>query len=307
MQQEEKAGVVTASSWDGDRRPMPGEQIGTGEGDAAAMASEPLRWTDLPSWHPLLTSMLEDLLEPGAIRRLGRVKSSELYDDDPEWLDLVVAEYADDEKELVETISERLQSRSVRVFHGTRTADARSFSEQGIRLHDRAQLEAEVRALVEQRDDLSWMLPTLDEKFQATEHLIDEGRCYVVVDERVLIEECGHYLLGGSEFVQGIIGPERAQSALSECAPTVIEVDLPLRRVPPSFLAEFSRKLIGEWAKILRRRRAEAGRIDFTFTLREPVPPSWVVGHFHPRLINDPHRRRTAVKVARAHCAACVG
>lgn len=286
---------------------MSGGKIGTGQGDDAAATKMPLRWTNLSSWHPLLTSMLEDLLEPGAIRRLKRIKSSELYDDDPEWLDLVVAEYAGDEEQLIESISERLESMSVRVFHGTRTADAGSFTKQGIRLHDRAHLESEVRALVEQHGELSWMVPTLDEKFEATAHLIDEGRCYVVVDERVLIEECGHYLLGGSEFVQGIIGPERAQSVLSEGAPTVIEVDLPLGRVAPSFLAEFSRKLVGEWAKILRRKRTDAGRIDFTFTLREPVPPCWVVGHFHPKIINDPHQRRVAIKVKRFHCAACVG
>lgn len=284
---------------------MPSEQIGAGQGDDAAAVNAPLRWTDLSSWHPLMTSMLGDLLEPGAIRRLGRVKSSELYDDDPEWLDLVVAEYGGDEEQLIESICERLQWRSVRVFHGTRTSDAGSFTEQGIRLHDRQHLESEVRALVEHRDELSWMVPILDGKFQATAHLIDEGRCYVVVDERVLIEECGHYLLGGSEFLQGIVGPERARSVLNDCAPTVIEVDLPLGRVTPSFLAEFSKKLIGEWAKILRRKRTEAGRIDFTFTLQEPVPAAWVVGHFHPKIINDPHHRRAAVKVKRAHCAAC--
>jgi hypothetical protein len=286
---------------------MPGKQIGTGLCEVAAPANVPLRWTDLSSWHPLLTSILGDLLEPGAIRRLGRVESSELYDDDPEWLDLVVAEFGGDEEKLVDLVSERLQWRTVRVFHGTRTADAGSFTEHGIRLHDRQQLESNIRALVGQRDELSWMAPTLDEKFEATSHLIDEGRCYLVVDERVLIEECGHYLLGGSEFVQGIIGPDRAQTVLGECAPTVIEVDLPLGRVTPSFLTEFSRKLIGEWAKVLRRERTEAGRMDFTFTLQEPVPAAWVVGHFHPEVVNDPHQLRRAVKVKRTYCLACEG
>ena len=149
------------------------------------------------------------------------------------------------------------------------------------------------------------MAPTLDEKFEASGHLIDHGRCYVVVDERVLIEECGHYLLGGSEFVQGIIGPERAQAVLDTCAPTVIEVDLPLGSVIPSFVDQFSRRLIGEWAKLLRRKRTEAGRLDFTFTLQAPVPPAWIVGHFHPAIVKDPHRGHKRVKVARTSCAAC--
>lgn len=276
-------------------------------GDETLNTSGPLRWTDLSSWHPLLTSLLEDLLEPGAIRRLKRVRSSELYDDDPEWLDLVVAQYPGDEEALIEAIGECLRPRTLRVFHGTRTADAGTFADQGIRLHDRARLESEVRALVERRGELSWMAPTLDEKFAASGHLIDHGRCYVVVDERVLIEECGHYLLGGSEFLQGIIGPERAQAVLEECAPTVIEVDLPLGLVVPSFLDQFSRLLIGEWAKVLRRKRSEAGRLDFTFTLQAPVPPAWIVGHFHPKIVNDPHRGHNRVEVQRTSCAACAG
>jgi hypothetical protein len=273
--------------------------------DSAGSPDLPLRWTSIESWFPLLTSELGTLLEPGAVKRLQRVKSSGLYDDDPEWLDLVVAEFVGEEQELVELLADRLQWRKVRVFHGTRVADAGTFTRDGIRLHDRRHLEKVVRDLVAGREELGYLAGRLDERFAKSAHLVDEGRCFVVVDERVLVEECGHYLLGGSEFVQGIIGPSQAQAALSECAPTVVEVDLPLSRVEPGFLTELTRTLAGEWAKILRRKRAEARRLDFTFTLRAPVPPEWIVGHYHPAIVCDPHSRRTAVDVKQLHCAAC--
>lgn len=273
--------------------------------DIGKGAEVPLRWTSLESWVPLITAELGSVLEAGAIGRLSRVRSPSLYDDDPEWLDLVVGEFAGDEEQLIELLRERLQRRRVRVFHGTRIADAASFSQHGIRLHDREQLEATVRDLVAQREELSYLATSLDERLTGSAHLIDEGRCFVVVDERVLVEECGHYLLGGSEFIQGIIGPSQAQAALSDCAPTVIEVDLPLSRVEPPFLTEFTRTVIGEWAKILRRKRTEPRRLDFTFTLRAPVPPEWIVGHYHPLIVCDPHNRRAPVHVKRVRCTAC--
>ncbi|WP_294131710.1 hypothetical protein [Sphingobium sp.] len=268
-------------------------------------ARPPIRWTDLASWHPQLTSALSDVLRPGAVDRLSAVESSELYDDDSEWLELVLGEFSGNEKAFLELVDQALEWSRVRTFHGTRTADARSFTHEGIRLHDRPKLEAEVRSLVAREPTLHGMADRLDEAFARTAHLIDHGRCFVVVDERVLIEECGHYLLGGSEFVQGILGPQAARSVLSDCAPTVIEVDLPLSRVPPSQLREFSRTLVGEWAKILRRPRAEPRYLDFSFCLQEPIPAAWVAGHFHPLAVHDPHEGRRSVPTRQADCAAC--
>jgi hypothetical protein len=264
-----------------------------------------LRWTDLATWYPRLTTLLNSLLEPGAIDRLARAETSGFYDDDPDWFELVVDEFAGSEDWLVDLVVEQLLAWKLRVFHGTRVSDAGSFMRDGIRLHDRASLEAEVRAAVEAREDLRCRAATLDRRFEETAHLIDHGRCYVVVDERVLVEQCGHYLLGGSEFIQGIIGPEGAQAAFEQCTPTVIEVDLPLGRVRESQLRQLASKLVGEWAKILRRGRKEPRYLDFTFVLREPVPAEWVVGHFHPPVVNDPHRMRAPVRILRTTCAAC--
>lgn len=268
-------------------------------------AQPPIRWTDLTTWYPWLTLVLRDLLQPLAVDRLRDVESDDLYDDDPEWLDVVLHEFPGSEEAFIELVDQALERSRVRTFHGTRTADARSFAEEGIWLHDRAKLEAHVRSLVAHHEALNGMTDRLDEEFARTAHLIDHGRCFVVVDERVLIEECGHYLLGGSEFVQGILGPYAAQAVLSDCAPTVIEVDLPLSRVTPSQLREFSRTLVGEWAKVLRRSRSTPRRLDFSFCLREPVPPSWIVGHFHPPVVHDPHRGRRPVPTYQTSCAAC--
>lgn len=270
-------------------------------------ARSPIQWTNLTTWHPWLTSILRDLLQPFAVDRLRTGEATYLHDDDSEPLDLVVSEFVGSEEGFFEFIDQALEHSRLRTFHGTRTADARSFVDEGIRLHDRAQLEAHVRSLVAQNDALRAWAGRLDAEFARSAHLVDHGRCFVVVDERVLIEECGHYLLGGSEFVQGILGPYAAQAVLGDSAPTVIEVDLPLTRVRPSQLREFSRTLIGEWAKVLRRSYSTPSRLDFSFCLREAVPSSWIVGHFHPLVVNDPHDGRRPVSTRQTTCAACVG
>lgn len=254
-----------------------------------------------------MTAVLRDMLRAGATGRLCKVATDDLYDDDPDWLNLVLCEFVGDEDTFLELIDQKLEWSSVRTFHGTRIADAGSFLEEGIRLHERVKLEAHIRSLVARHESLRWMAGRLDDAFARTAHLVDHGRCFVVLDERVLIEECGHYLLGGSEFVQGILGPDAAQAVLSDCAPTVIEVDLPLSRVPPSQLREFSRVLVGEWAKVLRRVHPVPRHVDFSFCLKEPIPASWIAGHFHPPVVNDPHRGRHPVPTRQINCAACAG
>ena len=272
---------------------------------AVTPVRQPIRWTDISSWHPQMTSVLNNLLRPGAVNRLNEVEDHDLYDDDSEWFELALGEFPGDEETFLELISQALEAYCVRTFHGTRTADARSFINGGIRLHNRAELENYVRSLVAKHNCLHAIAGTLDDRFAGTAHLIDEGRCFVVVDERVLIEECGHYLLGGSEFVQGILGPHVVQAMLSESSPTVVEVNLPLLRVTPSQLREFAKKIVGEWTRILRRDPFAVRRLDFSFCLQEPVAASWVVGHFHPPVVNDPHNRRRPVPTRQAYCAAC--
>lgn len=282
---------------------------GAGAGTMAAdqvpgFTGEPIRWTEPNTWRPRIAAILNALSEGAAIQKLADADVSGLYEDDPDWVSLVAEAVDAPEQRLVEAVAARLAGSTVRVFHGTRTEDAGSFVSEGIRLHDRQRMEAEARALV-RRAELQWLEAVLDERFAQTDHLIDHGRCYVVVDERVLVEECGHYLLGGSEFLQGVIGPELAQSVLRWCAPTVIEVDLPLRSVSDPQQIQFASSLVGDWARMLRRRRSEARRLDFTFVLREAVPPSWIMGHFHPTVVRDPHRMRRAVKSAVTSCRSC--
>jgi hypothetical protein len=246
-----------------------------------------------------------ELLGERALQRLRHLNADHLYGDDPEWFELTAQEFGDGQERFLELATDHVRKQTLRTFHGTRIADARSFFECGIRLHDRRALEAEVRELLDRREGLTWLKSTLDQRFADTAHLIDEGRCFVVVDERFLVEECGHYLLGGSEFVQGIIGPREVQMLLRESAPTVIEVDLPLNAVRPSQVTEFTKDLIGEWARVFRRVQCDARRLDFTFCLREPVPPAWIAGHYHPPVVHDPHSLRRPIRIENPRCAAC--
>lgn len=270
------------------------------------VADEPIRWTKSGSWLPRINSILNAMFGPRATLRLQEVDVAGLYEDDPDWVSIAAKAAHASEERLVAAIAEGLASCNVRVFHGTRTADARSFISHGIKLHDRQEMESLVRSLVQRATDLNWLEPTLDSRFAETSHLTDHGRCYVVADERVLIEECGHYLLGGSEFLQGILGPCRAQSLFESCAPTVVEVDLPLRWVSESQQLQFASKLIGEWARLSRLACEKPRRLDFTFVLCEAVPASWIVGHFHPAVVYDPHRMRRPVRSKITSCDACV-
>lgn len=265
----------------------------------------PIIWRDVSSWHPQLSSILDDLLNVGAVHRLRLLPSDDFYDDDMEWCSSVLREFSNDEETFFYCLKPALETHSLRTFHGTRTGNARSYLNEGIRLHDRTKLEQHIRSLVSNHQTLHGLTEHLDDLFEKSENFTDQGRCFVIVDDRVLIEECGQYLLGGSEFIQGIIGSELARIVLEDAVPTIIEIDLPLVSVPSTQLRAFVRKLVGEWLRLLHRPRAAPRPLDFSFCLSEPVPPEWIVGHKHPSVVNDPNNGRRPVTLQQTTCPAC--
>ena len=264
---------------------------------SSVLAKSPLlRWTAAGTWMGWIEEFVSAALPPHVIDHILAIDTTGYYDDDIGWFDLVTSEASAREEDLLNLADAYIEQARVHAFHGTRTADARTFLIEGIRLHSRSQLEAEIRAKLLAEPELAWVERNLDAALARTAHLLDEGKCFVVVDERVLVEECGHYLLGGSEFIQGIIGPLELRPYFGAATPTVIEVALPLSRVSPSLLREFSRALIGEWCKLRHRPSAEPRRIDFTFSLTEPVRSDWIIGHFHPPFVHDPHGLRKPIR-----------
>jgi hypothetical protein len=109
------------------------------------------------------------------------------------------------------------------------------------------------------------------------------------MDHRSLLKGGGHYLIYGSEFILAAFVEAGQYILKGYGTPTIIEIDLPLDTVRDDERLQLASKLLREWCRQKVSRPRSVINLDFSFELREDLPPEFVVGHFHPAQIVDWH------------------
>jgi hypothetical protein len=246
-------------------------------------------WKRPPSWIGPLTTWLRprfrddwsELLRPGSER--------DICCDDEAWLDLLDTVVAGDPESLLNDLADVLSRATLTTFHGTRTHDAGSFFEAGLKVHDRVEMTKRLTMLVEKNDELAALRG--DRLLRAIEQIdnrTDDGRLHVVADDAFFLDRAAHYLIYGSEWIMAVLGPEGRRFLRSNGAPTLLEINLPLRMVHPGSRYEFARVLAREWVRLTCNETDWTSPIDFAFCLAVDIPPSCIVGHTHPTELSDP-------------------
>lgn len=267
--------------------------------------NEPLIWRTPSTWMPFVSAWLRPHLIKGAQRLLRGHDTSEFYDDDPDWTKLLGSFLRSDISIIEQELVDALEQRVVRCYHGCRTEDAGVYFRRGIRVHRREELEDQLRKLVASCDRLQWMLPTLPDRMARFESRIDRQRCYVVLDDRALINMAAHYLIYGSEWICAVLG-HGLRGPLLDCGvPTMIEANLPMSRVSPGLKEELSQLMLREWTRQVAASPNRTCEVDFTFTLHEDLPASFVVDHYHPTVLTDPLEGMAIYRSPKKFCAYC--
>jgi hypothetical protein len=266
-----------------------------------------VHWKDRSTWFEPLGEWLQPYFRKGAFARLGRLGEQDLCWDDSDWLDIILAPRLKIEIDTtIEWLADALDATTLRAFHGCRVADAGVFVRNGIRLNDPAWLEAEVRRIVAEEDDLAWLRPTIEQeiaRFDARER--DTGRLYVCADDQPQLDRIGHYMLYGSEWVTALLGFPAHSILRGRGVPTMVELDLPFRLATPGTRREFARKLLQEWVRVLANSPTFVPKLDFTVILRTDVPAHMIVGHYHPEALKDPFRQYVTYQTQTRTCPAC--
>lgn len=113
-----------------------------------------------------------------------------------------------------------------------------------------------------------------------------------ILDDRVLLELSGHYLIYGSERLGAIAArltrpnSRDYQQALKEIGrPTIFEVSMPWSALNDATMNHFAKEVGGHLSNV--RRRKEVPMLDFTVTVVHAIPPAWVRKHSYPTIIVD--------------------
>jgi hypothetical protein len=122
---------------------------------------------------------------------------------------------------------------------------------------------------------------------------------YLALDERHLLERCGHYLVYGSEALAGVaaqlhrhLGWNVQVLLLQTGTPTIFAFDVPCSALSAEDLDELARNIVGE---LEYPPDGEPSMKDFTVAPRRRLPPSLIVRHYSVCRVHDPVLRREYV------------
>lgn len=139
-------------------------------------------------------------------------------------------------------------------YHGCRTTDVNEYYRDGLRVADHARTDELARSFFVSnqfpgttREKVELAIQRIDGFKAPGERRIDDGKCYLALDERSLLRTCGHYMIYGSERILAIanhLGGTNYKDVLKlRGMPTVVVVNLPTRFLTNDLRPNLARKI----------------------------------------------------------------
>lgn len=263
-------------------------------------------WKDRATWHSAVGAWLDAEAEKPVAAGLTVLGDQDLNWDDPAWLELLDGPLDYDHRGLIGPMAEWLSDHTLRVYHGGRVEDASCYQRNGLLRSSPEILDERVRQIVREEEGLAWMRPDLDRKLaEWPKRDRDNGWLHVCIDDRIQYDDCGHYLLYGSEWIMAFLGPSAWPALRRRGVATMVVFNLALDQVSASCRGELAEALLQEWVHATVKRRDWTPERDFTFSLQFDLPPQTYVGHSHPAVLTDAHDGWVKRWQANTTCLAC--
>jgi hypothetical protein len=271
---------------------------------SSASISAPIIYQDAATWLPSVTAFLQSRLKKNPIAKWRGLDLSAFYDDDPEWLALLDSELRGALEETESEFAEWLTAMTVRLVHGCRALSLGSYLAIGIRPYDTSALRKVLDGYLGNRQ----IAPYRDAILETVAELAGRANgfnVFLALDERDMLRTAGHYLIYGSEWLTAALGKDCRGILKRTGVPTLVYVNLPLKKASRSERLQLSHRLLREWVRLSSRPTALPSFADFTFVVGGGVDADLIGGHRHPRAIVDPFEGFRMYRNRRSSCDAC--
>ncbi|MGD9160346.1 MAG: hypothetical protein PVG39_18160 [Desulfobacteraceae bacterium] len=182
--------------------------------------------------------------------------------------------------------------KEILTYHACRPIRTEDYYEKGILPLSPSKIQKQFRdyfsSMVSEKD--------IDTAITKTSVNTRAGVVHVVLDDRIFINCSGHYLIYGSEYLNCLTihlpgASENHRDNLKKIGRTTIFIcKLPFSSVT-SFAYLVSSMMADHFFRVAHD-RDDVTVIEYTISLKKPIPPDFVVDHYYPKRITDPFKRR---------------
>ncbi|MCF8038033.1 MAG: hypothetical protein K9K79_01840 [Desulfohalobiaceae bacterium] len=263
-------------------------------------------WKAVSRWGESMTSIVPSNNRENLVQAIEQDPARFRYIDDVICFREVYSEIGDYDK-LQRRLATHLRGvfLLIRMFHCCRPADIQSYYDSGLLVLDSSKANDDFRAAFIGNPEFPEITAAHVEA--AIEEMAGSyrrnGFIYFGLDDRYLIDNCGNYLIYGSEYVQSLaacierqIGRSVKPSLRRRGVPTVFAVDMPVEHFTDDELTTLGEVALQAWAYSIAHNTGEVGGIDFAIHLEQNLGPEFISSHYHPECIPDPFSQRVCYR-----------
>lgn len=249
-------------------------------------------WNDYSTWRSEILKLLKDFIDKAVLDELRKNTPEYLVADNLNWLDTVIQKIKRCSSSDIKSVAlQRFTARYdfLRGFHGCRVETTESYERDGIRPSDPQRLNEIARQIFKRKEAVEAAIQDLDSGHYSYRFHNQGKVCYCIQAEH-LIEDCGHYLLYGSEYLSCIAARTGEEEVLRKRGRAmIVECDIPIRDIPSGYVE----CLVGQiLCKIASKYCFRPTREILLFGVEVPnglAPENIVCFHF-PKGIHNPLR-----------------
>lgn len=243
-------------------------------------------WRKRRAWLRHIPLYAESLLTPSLVAVLER-RRPECWSDVMDWLP--------DHEDLVPEFCDRMSSfyTHFKGFHGCRPESLSSYYEHGLQGQNASMIIEKFRRLFA---DLP--AANIEQAIEKMKHreASERGKVWLTGDDREMVEEFGHYIINGSEYLLALAarlsdpysGEDYRHRLRKMGIPTILEVDIPIDLIPEPQKLEVGKMILSEWGQ-LRTKRPLGTTSSPCYVVRSDIPAEFIKAHYHPARIRDFH------------------
>lgn len=183
-------------------------------------------------------------------------------------------------------------------YHGCRPTNVNSYYQSGLLMLDKNKHNELFMRIFNKNDFKEITQEHLEKAIHEMNNSQREDQLYLTIDDRGLLEDAGHYMIYGSEYIMsltaslsGILNFNYIPYLRNIGKPTIFKIKLPFSIIQTSDLQELLPCFFRQWVYNKSRNMVTTHHLDFSFLLKENILPENIIEHYHPKEIRDYHQR----------------